>query len=251
MQRYRSGNPQARPASAPRDRPLVRRPRPGRCGQPVARRFSHPGHLESGPCPGSARSAPVLLRLQPGSAPVLIGRPRRRFRPRQSPGQYPGRPVLIRPSRPYCPGSSPATRLGPGPSGILPARPRSRPARSRAFATLVALVLGAGGLALPFSSALSQTPLATVTRGIPASVAIGSLRMDVFPRAYLDGKEVFVAPGFRLLDALNRSVVPSTAIGTTFVVAYQLGPIGEVRTAWILSDAERAELRQRADAAGS
>ncbi len=82
------------------------------------------------------------------------------------------------------------------------------------------------------------------SRGIPDAAKPGTLRIGNFPQATLDGANVTLGPGFRLYDRLNRIVVPASVSGTTMVVAYVRGAIGEVVQAWQLNDTELAE-RQR------
>lgn len=95
------------------------------------------------------------------------------------------------------------------------------------------------------ASQQAQAQAANAARRIPANARLGVLRPGVFPQASLDGKTITLGAGFRLLDTLNRVVVPASVLGTSQVVAYQTGPIGEVTTAWILTDSERSELRRR------
>ena len=81
-------------------------------------------------------------------------------------------------------------------------------------------------------------------RAIPDGALLGNLTIGNFPEAALNGKVINLGPGFRLYDLLNRIVVPASVNGRSFVVAYTIGPIGEVTQAWQLNDAEFAE-RQR------
>lgn len=90
------------------------------------------------------------------------------------------------------------------------------------------------------------TGAATATgRRIPNGVVLGELTLDVFPNAWLNRQAVTLAPGFRLLDGLNRIVVPSTALGRSNTVAYLMAPGGQVLTAWIVTASERNEIRRR------
>jgi hypothetical protein len=98
-------------------------------------------------------------------------------------------------------------------------------------------------------TARSRTALAQVEiaapRKIPEQARLGTLQLGVFPQASLDGKAVVVGPGFRLLDRNSRIVVPSSALGANNVVAYVTGPVGEITSAWIVSDSEVAAIRRR------
>lgn len=95
------------------------------------------------------------------------------------------------------------------------------------------------------ASSQAQAQADNAARRIPATARLGVLRPGVFPQAILDGKAVTLGAGFRLMDTLNRIVVPASVLGTSQLVAYQIGPIGEVTTAWILTEAERNEIRRR------
>ena len=97
----------------------------------------------------------------------------------------------------------------------------------------------------PAMSADAGAAAGTATRRIPDGVRLGTLKLDVFPSAVLDGQAVTLAPGFRLLDGLNRIVVPASALGKAQLVAYLGGPGGQVLTAWIVGPAERDEIRRR------
>lgn len=95
------------------------------------------------------------------------------------------------------------------------------------------------------ASRQAQSQAENAARRVPANARLGILRPGVFPQAVLDGKAITLGPGFRLLDTLNRVVVPASVAGTSQVVAYQSGPVGEVTTAWILTEAERNAIRRR------
>ncbi len=82
-------------------------------------------------------------------------------------------------------------------------------------------------------------------RKIPEHARLGNLQLGVFPQASLNGKAVVVGPGFRLLDRNSRVVVPASALGANNVVAYVTGPVGEITSAWIVSDSEVAAIRRR------
>lgn len=95
------------------------------------------------------------------------------------------------------------------------------------------------------ASSQARAQASNAARRVPATARLGVLKPGVFPQASLDGKAVTLGAGFRLMDTLNRIVVPASVLGTSQVVAYQTGPIGEVTAAWILTDAERNEIRRR------
>lgn len=107
----------------------------------------------------------------------------------------------------------------------------------------VALVAGFATSAGPgrvLAQAAPDTP-----RRIPGQAMLGTLNIGVFPQASVNGRAVTLAPGFRLLDRDNRIVVPSTVSGRNQQVAYVTGPVGEVLTAWLLTDGELAAIRRR------
>ncbi len=95
------------------------------------------------------------------------------------------------------------------------------------------------------SEAATLGQSATAARRIPDGVQLGVLKLHVFPGAWLDGQAVTLAPGFRLLDGMNRIVVPASVLGRSHSVAYRKGPVGQVLTAWIISTTERDEIRRR------
>ena len=91
----------------------------------------------------------------------------------------------------------------------------------------------------------TQGQSANGTRRIPGTARLGVLSPGVFPQATLDGDAITLGPGFRLMDTLDRIVVPASVLGTRQVVAYQTGPLGELAVAWILTAAERNAIRRR------
>jgi hypothetical protein len=112
------------------------------------------------------------------------------------------------------------------------------------LACAAALLAGVATSASParvLAQAAPDTP-----RRIPGQAVLGTLNIGVFPQASVNGRTVTLAPGFRLLDRDSRIVVPSTVSGRNQQVAYVTGPVGEVLTAWLLTDGELAAIRRRA-----
>ena len=95
------------------------------------------------------------------------------------------------------------------------------------------------------ASSEAQSQAVNRARRIPATARLGVLRPGVFPQATLEGKAITLGPGFRLMDTLDRIVMPASVLGTNQVVAYQTGPLGELTVAWILTAAERNAIRRR------
>lgn len=100
--------------------------------------------------------------------------------------------------------------------------------------------------------AQSTTTQSTVTQGtaraIPPGAKLGTLAIGVFPQATLNGNAISLGPGFRMYDLLSRIVVPATVSGKSLVVAYRVGPIGELIEAWQLSAAEFSAIQARLSA---
>ncbi len=103
-----------------------------------------------------------------------------------------------------------------------------------------ALLVGGGQPGPAAAQAITDTP-----RRIPDKAVLGTLNIGVFPQASVNGRSVTLAPGFRLLDRDSRIVVPSTVSGKNLLVAYLLGPVGEVITAWLPTESELVAIRRR------
>ncbi len=104
----------------------------------------------------------------------------------------------------------------------------------------------AGGvvLALPRGAAAQAATNAPLRR-FPTATKVGRLALAVFPVARLDGAEVRLAPGARILATDNRLVIPSTLSGE-HVVRYRTDPLGQIIEVWLLTAEEAAlALRER------
>jgi hypothetical protein len=82
-------------------------------------------------------------------------------------------------------------------------------------------------------------------RPIPEKAKVGTLVLGVFPRADLDGKPITLGAGARIHDRRNLIVTPASIKDARHLVAYVTGPQDEILSAWILTDAEIAALRER------
>lgn len=91
----------------------------------------------------------------------------------------------------------------------------------------------------------TPAPAGAQTRPIPAEARLGTLTVGIFPDAVLDGKAIRLGPGVRIHDTSNRIVVPSTIRNSALVVAYVTGNLGEIVSAWIVTDTELRQLRAR------
>ena len=100
-------------------------------------------------------------------------------------------------------------------------------------------LLLAAALAVLAPLALAQT------RAFPEKTKLGTLEIVSFPQARLDGREVLLAPGIRILNRDNTLAIPSTVTGAV-PVRYQTDMLGQVREAWILTDDELRQAREQA-----
>ena len=85
--------------------------------------------------------------------------------------------------------------------------------------------------------ALCTAGLQAQNRTFPGVTQLGTLEVTVFPTARLNGAEVRMAPGARILNEGNLIVIPQS-IGRTVPVRYRLDPMGQVADAWILTPEE-------------
>ena len=74
-------------------------------------------------------------------------------------------------------------------------------------------------------------------RSFPEKTKIGMLQMGNFPEAQLDGKRIIFAPGVRIMNVSNTTVLPMT-IQEPVRIRYRLDSLGQVDLAWILSAEE-------------
>ena len=90
---------------------------------------------------------------------------------------------------------------------------------------------------------------ATVTaqaqnRVFPEKTSLGNLELGNFPEAKLNGKDARFAPGGRIINVNNASMLPMTVQGPIQVL-YQLDTMGQIQTAWLLTNDEVSAAKQR------
>ncbi|HET7774535.1 MAG TPA: hypothetical protein VFK82_11985 [Burkholderiaceae bacterium] len=91
-------------------------------------------------------------------------------------------------------------------------------------------------------TALAQTQTTFRTVPIPADPKVAPkavIGQGVFPTVLLNGKPFKMAAGAKIFGA-NNLIVLHANLPVGAVVRYALNPNGEVRTIWILTDAEKA-----------
>lgn len=74
-------------------------------------------------------------------------------------------------------------------------------------------------------------------RSFPEKTKIGMLQMGNFPEAQLDGKRIIFAPGVRIMNVNNTTVMPMS-IQSPVRIRYRLDAQEQVDRAWILSAEE-------------
>lgn len=100
--------------------------------------------------------------------------------------------------------------------------------------------------ALTLALALASLPaLAQTLRSFPERTLPGTLEIRVFPKALLDGREITMAPGARIMDTTNTIVTPASVRGPQ-PVRYRLDLLGQVAEAWILTPGEARAAREGA-----
>ncbi|MEO8630115.1 MAG: hypothetical protein ABI612_18765 [Betaproteobacteria bacterium] len=126
--------------------------------------------------------------------------------------------------------------------------PLPQPAFSTTLLRLAVQVLGA--LLLSVIVAIAASPAQAQIRPIPANARLATLKLGVFPDAVLNGKAIRLGPGARIYNRDNIIIIPSTLKDVTMVVAFATGSLGEVVSAWILTDQEIKQIRARPKASG-
>lgn len=86
----------------------------------------------------------------------------------------------------------------------------------------------------------------TQTRQFPAAALRGTLMVVQPPVINLDGKPARLSPGARIRNTTNMLVMSGALVNQELTVNYLLEPNGMVHEAWILTPAEAAEKRPRA-----
>ena len=108
-----------------------------------------------------------------------------------------------------------------------------RPALSRfALVRRVLPLLAAACLALPAA--------AQVQRAFPQNALRGALVVGEAPEVALNGRPARLAPGARIRDHNNMSVVPGALLGARLLVHYTVDTLGLLREVWILRPDEAA-----------
>lgn len=95
---------------------------------------------------------------------------------------------------------------------------------------------------------LSALTAGAQPRVFPDKALLGVIEIGNFPEGQLDGKAIRFAPGARIMNRQNLSLLPM-AIKGKLRVLYQLDPLGQIQIAWELSDDEAAAAKARAEAA--
>ncbi len=96
--------------------------------------------------------------------------------------------------------------------------------------------------ALFFAAAilLALPVAAQVQRNFPQNALRGAIVFGEAPDITLNGNPARLAPGARIRDANNMTVVPSGLLGGRFLVHYTTEMYGLVKDVWILTPAEAA-----------
>jgi hypothetical protein len=97
---------------------------------------------------------------------------------------------------------------------------------------LATLVLAAVCLVAPAA--------AQVQRAFPQNALRGALVIGVMPDLLLNDQRARLAPGARIRDQNNMTVVPSALTGGRFLVNYNVDTSGLIKEVWILRPEEAA-----------
>ena len=96
-------------------------------------------------------------------------------------------------------------------------------------------------LALAWLVACGDTPTSTgMQRNFPQTALRGDVVIGEAPEIALNGKPARLAPGARIRDANNMSVVPGALLGGRYLVHYTVDTLGLVKEVWILRPDEAA-----------
>jgi hypothetical protein len=95
-------------------------------------------------------------------------------------------------------------------------------------------------LAFVAACGLVASVAAQVQRAFPATALRGSIVVGEAPEIALNGKPSRLAPGARIRDTNNMSVVPGALLGGKFLVHYTFDSSGLVKDVWILRADEAA-----------
>ncbi|HEX2540893.1 MAG TPA: hypothetical protein VHM00_07400 [Caldimonas sp.] len=95
-------------------------------------------------------------------------------------------------------------------------------------------------LAFVAACSLAGPAAAQVQRVFPATALRGAIVIGEAPEIALNNRPARLAPGARIRDANNMSVVPSGLMGGKFLVHYTVDTSGLVKDVWILRPDEAA-----------
>lgn len=94
--------------------------------------------------------------------------------------------------------------------------------------------------ALTVCACLAAPAAAQVQRAFPQNALRGALVIGVAPDIQLNGGPARLAPGGRIRDPNNMTVVPSELTGGRYLVHYTVDTSGLVKDVWILRPDEAA-----------
>ena len=84
----------------------------------------------------------------------------------------------------------------------------------------------------------SDKPASGPTRNFPEKALRGAVVFGTAPEIQLNGRPARLAPGSRIRDANNMSIVPGGLVGNRFLVNYTTDLYGLVKDVWILTPSE-------------
>jgi len=94
--------------------------------------------------------------------------------------------------------------------------------------------------ALTVVACLVAPAAAQVQRAFPQNALRGAIVIGVAPDILLNDQRARLAPGARIRDQNNMSVVPAALTGGRYLVNYSLDTAGLVKEVWILRPEEAA-----------
>jgi hypothetical protein len=95
-------------------------------------------------------------------------------------------------------------------------------------------------LALAAALLLALPAAAQVQRNFPRNALRGAIVFGAAPEITLNGNPARLAPGARIRDANNMTIMPGALLGGRFLVHYTTELYGLVKDVWILTPAEAA-----------
>ena len=124
------------------------------------------------------------------------------------------------------------------------------PSRHRAWLTASLFGLGALLYAWPPVTAHAQNAQEVVKiRAFPPQALRGTLVVTSPPDIAIDGRAERLSPGSRIRDLKNIPIMSGALVGRELVVNYTRESNGLVHEVWVLTEAEIAEKRPKAQAA--